>query len=204
MIFFLTHRCPLEIPQIGLNDGHFLQQHLTTPLFLCQPRNAFRRMAKVSRNSLNLSTATQCKGWYSVVLTLLDRSIPTQIYDIFASIQSRYQPIPFKMTWHFNIRKANNFTCKALKTVVVVPPCDLLGSKVIAHGLTKKTVTSHESRVTKHRGGWTDWTPSHKAIWKRKKTSSSRCFLCHFLVQVYFFGGKYKTTHWKLRPSSYI
>ena len=43
----------------------------------------------------------------------------------------------------------------------------------------------HESRVTKHRGGWTDWTPSRKAIWKRKK-SSSRCFLCHFLVQAYF------------------
>lgn len=48
--------------------------------------------------------------------------------------------------WHFNIRKANNFTCKALKTVVVVPPCDLLCSKVITHGLTKKTVTSHESQ----------------------------------------------------------
>lgn len=80
---FKTHRCPLEIPQIVNDSVTFLQQHLATPLFLCQPRNAL--------------TPTQCKGWYTVVLTLLDRSSPTQIYDIFASIQGIN---PFLLRWH--------------------------------------------------------------------------------------------------------
>ena len=145
---------------------------------LFQSRNAFRRTAKVSRNSLNLSTATQCKGWYTVVLSSSWPKYPhPNLWHL--CINSRYQPIPLKMTWHFNIRKANNFTCKALKTVVVVPPCDLLCSKVITHGPNEEN--GHESRVTKHRGGWTwtDWTPRGKAIWKRK-TSLSGFFLCHF------------------------
>lgn len=101
------------------------------------------------------------------------------------------------MTWHFNIRKANNFTCKALKTVVVVPPCDLLCSKVITHGLTKKTVTSHESQSIEV----VELEPIEPQEVKPSEKEKHLClvFFVSFLSPSIFFGGKYKTTHWKLR-----
>ena len=77
-----------------------------------------------------------------------------------------------------SIRKANNFTCKALKTVVVVPPCDLLGSKVIPHGLTKKTVTSHESQSIEV---VEPIEPQAVKPSEKQKKSSSRCFVVSFL-----------------------